>query len=357
MKEDNKNIKISIIIPVYGVEKYIRQCLESVINQTYKNLEIIIVNDGTEDSSMKIVEEYLADERIKVINKENGGLSSARNRGLEEVTGDYILFVDSDDWLKLNMIEGLILNIKDEDIIIFKYYYFDNKNNITIENNLKIYHELPKELKGKEFLYHELPYSCWSKIYKKEYLKRNRFKFLEILYEDIFWNLETLCLTSNIKFLDKFYYYYRINREDSIMQITRDIENKNYINEKFIIKQKKAYIETYKNIEKFIQNNKKKFDSKKILYLLLEKYYWYSKAEEKVINIEESVFLMKKINNFSSKEKEIFNKKFKNILKNKKITKIIGLNLFDKFLWKNKILNNKILRRRIEVKIKNILKS
>lgn len=88
MKED---IKVSIIIPVYGVEKYISQCLESVINQSYENIEIIVVNDGTKDNSMKIVEEYLLDERIKIINKENGGLASARNRGIEEATV-YLLF-------------------------------------------------------------------------------------------------------------------------------------------------------------------------------------------------------------------------------------------------------------------------
>ena len=103
-----KNIKVSVIVPVYNVEKYIRQCLESIINQTYKNLEIIVVNDGTKDNSMKIVEEYLSDERIKVINKENGGIASARNRGIDEATGEYISFVDSDDWLELNTYEKFL---------------------------------------------------------------------------------------------------------------------------------------------------------------------------------------------------------------------------------------------------------
>lgn len=116
-------IKISVIIPVYGVEKYIRQCLESVIKQTYKNLEIIVVNDGTKDNSMKIVEEYLVDERIKVINKENGGISSARNRGIEEATGEYVSFVDSDDWLEIDLYERIvqILEGNKVDIIVFNY--------------------------------------------------------------------------------------------------------------------------------------------------------------------------------------------------------------------------------------------
>ena len=122
-----KNIKVSVIVPVYNVEKYIRQCLESIINQTYKNLEIIVVNDGTKDNSMKIVEEYLSDERIKVINKENGGIASARNRGIDEATGEYISFVDSDDWLELNTYEKLVEIIVDEDIIVFNYNRVDDE--------------------------------------------------------------------------------------------------------------------------------------------------------------------------------------------------------------------------------------
>ena len=100
---------ISVIIPVYGVEKYISQCLESVINQTYKNLEIIVVNDGTKDRSAEIAKVYAAkDSRMKVYDFENGGLSVARNRGLEIATGDYISYIDSDDWIDLKLYEVLI---------------------------------------------------------------------------------------------------------------------------------------------------------------------------------------------------------------------------------------------------------
>lgn len=100
---------ISVIIPVYGVEKYISQCLESVINQTYKNLEIIVVNDGTKDRSADIAKEYAAkDSRIKVYDFQNGGLSVARNRGLEIATGEYISYLDSDDWLDTKMYETLL---------------------------------------------------------------------------------------------------------------------------------------------------------------------------------------------------------------------------------------------------------
>ena len=100
---------ISVIIPVYGVEKYIVQCLESVINQTYKNLEIIVFNDGTKDRSAEIAKEYAAKySRIKVYDFKNGGLSVARNRGLEIAIGDYISYIDSDDWLDKKMYETLL---------------------------------------------------------------------------------------------------------------------------------------------------------------------------------------------------------------------------------------------------------
>jgi glycosyltransferase involved in cell wall biosynthesis len=94
--------KVSIVIPVYNVEKYLRQCLDSVVNQTLKDIEIICVNDGSTDNSLQILEEYAnKDDRIKIINKDNGGLSSARNAGLEIATGVYIGFVDSDDYIEI----------------------------------------------------------------------------------------------------------------------------------------------------------------------------------------------------------------------------------------------------------------
>ena len=109
---------ISVIIPVYNVEKYIRFCLDSVINQTYKNLEIIIIDDGTKDLSGDIAEEYAAkDSRIKVIHKENGGLSDARNVGLDVATGKYIAFLDSDDVIAYDFYEYLYNLIKENNVI------------------------------------------------------------------------------------------------------------------------------------------------------------------------------------------------------------------------------------------------
>lgn len=107
----NKKIKLSVIVPVYNVEKYLKKCIESIIRQTYKNLEIILVDDGSPDNCGKICDEYAKiDSRIKVIHKKNGGLSDARNVGICHATGEFITFVDSDDWLELDMYEYLIDN-------------------------------------------------------------------------------------------------------------------------------------------------------------------------------------------------------------------------------------------------------
>ena len=112
---------ISVIVPVYNVEYYLKQCLDSIVNQTYRNLEIILVDDGSTDRSGDICDEYAQiDARIKVIHKENGGLSSARNAGLDVCTsgGELIAFVDSDDWLELDMFEVLYTNLKEKNVDI-----------------------------------------------------------------------------------------------------------------------------------------------------------------------------------------------------------------------------------------------
>ena len=113
-------MKFSIIVPVYNVEKYLKKCLDSIIDQTYKNYEVIVVNDGSPDNSQAIIEEYKKNypNKIKAYNKQNGGLSDARNFGLQYTTGDYVIFVDSDDYVKNDMLEVLNNNIKENEDVI-----------------------------------------------------------------------------------------------------------------------------------------------------------------------------------------------------------------------------------------------
>lgn len=125
---------VSVIVPVYNVEKYLRKCIDSIINQTYKDLEIILVNDGSTDCSGEICNEYKRlDNRVKVIHKENGGLSDARNIGLKHSTGSYIAFIDSDDYIADNMIESLYFRLLNDnsDIAICRFYHiFENGNEV-----------------------------------------------------------------------------------------------------------------------------------------------------------------------------------------------------------------------------------
>lgn len=178
-------IKVSIIVPVYNVEKYIHKCLDSLVNQTLKELEFIFVNDGSPDSSSKIIKEYAKkDKRIKLLNKENGGQASARNLGLEHAKGEYIAFLDSDDYVKENMYETLYNRAKKDNLdIVICNNYLVYKDSI-VENDPGITNKKEKIISPREYV--TLSPSPWNKIIRHEYLIKEKFKFPEgIIYEDL----------------------------------------------------------------------------------------------------------------------------------------------------------------------------
>ncbi len=217
--------KVSVIIPVYNVEKYIKKCLDSLVNQTLSDIEIIVVNDGTPDNSQIIIDEYVKNYPDKVISivKENGGQGSARNIGLGKATGEYIGYVDSDDYVELNMYEELYDKAKenDSDIIICG-------NNIVYENNYKKISEINYDNKYNNFenaFFGKM--AVWNKLYKKEILINNNIKFKEkVWYEDFAFTLKTLVNAKTIAFLDKSLYNY-LWREGSTMNnnnVKRNLE-------------------------------------------------------------------------------------------------------------------------------------
>lgn len=183
--------KISIIIPVYNVEKFIRYCLESVINQTYKNLEIIIVDDGTKDNSGAIAEEYAKkDKRIKVFHKQNGGLSSARNYGLNNSTGKYITFLDSDDYIYKDYMKYLYNLLKNNDADVSECEYFRiheddiaeckkiiENENVKLTEKIEIYDGITslKLLYGPNYKDYMRKVVVWNKMYKREIFDDIRF--------------------------------------------------------------------------------------------------------------------------------------------------------------------------------------
>lgn len=204
---------ISVIIPVYGVEKYIAQCLESVINQTYNNLEIIVINDGTKDRSSEIAKKYAAkDSRIKVYDFKNGGLSVARNRGLEIATGEYISYLDSDDWLDTKMYETLLETAMKNEADMVKCGIIETngaaEEKITFSDVKIINNEQHKAFKNyfKGILW---TIAC-NGLYRCDLAKK--VKFLEnIVHEDNYSSGLFLYFAKKVASIPFCGYYYRVN--------------------------------------------------------------------------------------------------------------------------------------------------
>ncbi len=210
-------IDISIIVPIYNAEKYLKKCLDSLINQTKKELEFILVNDGSTDNSEKIINSY-EDQRIKYFKNKNQGIGKTRNFGIEKASGKYLMFLDSDDFLDLKACELLFKKIEKDklDIVICDFYkVYENQKEEKIsqgdfENtNLR---ENPKILTEN--------LSPWAKIYRKELITNNNIKFVENLkYEDAPFVLVALDKAKGIGKLNKYLFYYVIhgNSETTIL--------------------------------------------------------------------------------------------------------------------------------------------
>lgn len=212
--------KISVIIPVYNAEKYLRKCLNSILNQTYTKLEIILVNDGSKDSSLSICYEYKKkDDRIKIINNDNHGVSYSRNCGISISTGEYIMFIDADDYIENNFIEKLITCNEYETYDLFISCYTDfYDENIFKEQKLIDDNILTFDLK-KDYLnivkYLRTP---WGKIYKLNTIKENNIRFPEdyITAEDQIFNFMYLKYIKKYRFLNECLYFYRHENKDSL---------------------------------------------------------------------------------------------------------------------------------------------
>lgn len=224
------NNLISVIIPVYNVSKYLRQCLDSIINQTYTNLEIVLVNDGSTDNSGQICKEYATvDDRIVLIDQANKGLAGARNSGINASSGDYIMFVDSDDWLVLNAIETAFQYSSDVDLVCFSFFKEYPGNQIARKFGLSGKYDanfmqrrvtglIKDELNDPSHL--ETIVTAWGKIYKTSIIKNNGIvpkNLSEIgAWEDGFFTWEYLNNSKAVYFLDTPLYNYRKFNVDSI---------------------------------------------------------------------------------------------------------------------------------------------
>ena len=219
------NELISIIVPIYNVENYLRMCLDSIQNQTYQNFECLLINDGSPDNSPDICREYVAkDARFHYFEKENGGLSSARNFGIERSTGAYLTFVDSDDWLEHDALDRLYGALRKEgaDISIGRYNCYDESRcqylfyDSNPDDSLEVIDG--KEIIGREGV-EEMRNGNWTvaylKLFKRELLENLPFPLGKIA-EDTYWTWKVLLRASRVVYLNSYIYWYRIGLSSTL---------------------------------------------------------------------------------------------------------------------------------------------
>lgn len=229
---------ISIIVPVYNVAPYLSQCLDSLVNQTYRDIEIICVNDGSKDDSPVILEEYARkDSRIKVVNQVNQGLSAARNNGFEYAQGEWTMYVDSDDWMDTRCCEALIYAVQDStDLCVFNYirefnyssvpkYIYEKDKKVFDEKNINDLYVRLLAPTGKELAHPDKLDSlstAWGKLYKTSIIREHQIKFVstkEIGTEDLLFNVYYFTWIKNAVYLPDAFYHYRKNNITSLTKL------------------------------------------------------------------------------------------------------------------------------------------
>ena len=239
--------KVSVIIPVYNEKQYLSETLESVINQTYKNLEIVVVDDGSDDGSEKISDEYaIKDNRIRVIHKKNEGLSAARNAGLDNIKGEYVTFIDSDDIYHPDMIKKMLeaIILKDADCVICQYIFLKEKQNINFK-------KISAKKKNKEKLYsreealkaiseRKINIYAWNKFYKRKLFENIRYPIGQN-YEDRSVIFNIIDKTKKIFILSDVLVLYR--------------RHSNSITSTICLKNIQDFYKAYDSYDKFIEKN------------------------------------------------------------------------------------------------------
>ena len=260
--------KVSIILPVFNVEDYIVKCLDSLINQSLQDIEIICINDGSTDNSLEIMKAYeQKDKRILVIDQENKGQGAARNKGLEVAQGEYIGFVDPDDWVDTDMYEQMYNQAKalNSEIVICDYIRYIEKNGrnwqqqyfrrATSVKSSEIFDVPSRKNLDKDIINPSLlisPCYCWNKIYKREFLQKNNMLFPnDRCYEDVMFILKSHILADNISYINKGYYYYRVNETSTL----RTIENR-YLCLLKVFEDVRNYLKEINLYDEFIDNLK-----------------------------------------------------------------------------------------------------
>ena len=300
-------MKVSVIIPAYNIEKYIARCLTSLTKQTLKDIEIIVVNDGSTDNTLNVIREISSkDKRIKIIDKQNQGSIEARKSGMQIANGEYLLFVDGDDWLELDTIEKLYNNSKfnKSDIVLYNgYFSFDNH-----KKKLNTFKSEINENSIKDLLLDNICAGLAFKMIKHEYIKLNNITFVNnISYaEDLATSISLFLFNPKISYVDEYLYNY-YQREDSITKIVTDKTLEVDVALKFIYTKLKEHdmYEIYKEEYEYMVYNHI------MEYQLLEKYYKYRNLGKKLqqqykeynININRNKYISHRISKYSLSQK------------------------------------------------------
>lgn len=306
--------KVSIVIPIYNAEKYLDKCLYTIVNQTYKNIEIILINDGSQDKTLMILEKYQKkDDRIILINKVNTGVSDSRNIGIKKATGDYITFVDADDWIELNMIEEMLNKIEETNVDAIRCNYFrdyeDNTQKIVekYNNNIKEKKLNSKEIKElvlTKILSGEMPgYMCLLLI-KRDII--NRLKPLNTqlaMMEDTIFYIDLLLNINSLYIYDKALYHYYYNQNSA----SKSAEN---------------YIRNFENLLLVNKLENKMLEEKKLNDENMQKIYNTAHAQS-IENTCFRIFRIEKIDKLQQYYNEIINNEdVKNIMNKADICRI-----------------------------------
>lgn len=255
-------MKISVLIPCFNVEKYVSECLRSVISQTYKNLEIICVNDGATDSTLSILRDFSnKDDRITIINKENSGYGDSMNVALNSATGDYIAIVEPDDFVEEDMFERLLDEAIKHDLDISRGCYFEyntsDGSNAYVSNAFVTKNEVYEPLINQSPFY-QGP-SIWAAIYKRSMLEQNNIRFLSTpgaSFQDTAFAFKVYCCAKRFKMIDKAFLHYRIDNANSSVKSPGKVY---------------CVCDEYEEIWRFAREDKERFEKVKYLIPVIER--------------------------------------------------------------------------------------
>lgn len=346
----NENVKFSIIIPVYNSDEYLEECIESVLNQTYKNFEVILINDGSKDKSGSICDNYSKIEtRLKVIHQENKGRVLARRKGIENATGDYLLFLDSDDYWDINLLETIYKYVVkfNCDMIIFKYKRVFN--NIIVREQQQLFdHERIFENDDKKVIFEKIISTSSLNNLVTKVIKKTIVDNCDYLHykdirngEDLLQSLPWLYRANKIVYINKPLYNYRINPKSTTQNFdVNRINDLSIVRGVFLKYMKKLRIDTYQNMCLFYSF----FLDRMISYIIelinsdierQKKYYILNKLKQNEHYINSFRYLRK--------YESAFYKKIILYLFNRK--HFVFLNIYIKILNKLKVLYRKLTKK------------